>query len=453
MLTSGAMTSADDAKTESYTRGPAFQAPTSFEVRVAKGIDAGAKIHVDRSDPSRQLVGTSPACSFRLTDKRVSRRHAAFEPLGDHLQLTDLKSTNGVFVNGVRIVTALLGGGEHIVMGDSELTLAPSETVLAPQTSAALGFGRVMGASEAMRRLYPVCERLARSSVPILIEGETGTGKELLAESLHEQSARSQGPFVVFDCSTISPSLLEAKLFGHERGAFTGAANTRKGVFELAHGGTIFIDEIGDLDVSLQARLLRAIERGEVSRVGSERWMKVDARVIVATRRDLDRAVQDGSFRDDLFFRLAVGRVELPPLRSRHGDVPLLAFHFWRQGDPTVPFPPHLVAQFERYSWPGNVRELQNTVARIRALGDLAEPMPLESGAGAPSSGAAPDFVQEILERDLPLSHAKLELARRFEPLYLARALDRSGGNIPKAAENSGVARRYFNLLVARHRE
>ena len=425
----------------------------SFQLLVIEGPDEGMGFTVDGTAPGRTLAGTSTACEIRLTDASVSRRHAAFDVEGSCLRVTDLASKNGTKVNGVRVFDGLLLGGEIVKLGATTCRVDRLPGTHAGRLTLRQSFGKLIGGSDRMRRIYPLCERLSRTEVSVVIEGETGTGKEVLAESIHEMGDRADGPFVVFDCSTISPSLLEAKLFGHERGAFTGAASSRKGVFELAHGGTIFIDEIGDLDVGLQARLLRAIERGEVSRVGSERWMKVDARVIAATRRDLDRAVQDGSFRDDLFFRLAVGRVELPPLRSRHGDVPLLAFHFWRQGDPTVLFPPHLVAQFERYPWPGNVRELQNTVARIRALGDLAEPMPFETGADAPSAGAAPDFVREILERDLPLSHAKLELARRFEPLYLARALDRSGGNIARAAENSGVARRYFNLLVARHRE
>ncbi|MGH7270919.1 MAG: sigma 54-interacting transcriptional regulator, partial [Polyangiaceae bacterium] len=193
------------------------------------------------------------------------------------------------------------------------------------------GFGRMLGRSAEMRRLYPLCARLAQSEVSVVIEGETGTGKEVLAEALHEASLRAAGPFVVFDCAAVAPSLLESALFGHERGAFTGALAQRIGIFEQAHGGTLFIDEIGELDALLQPKLLRAIERGEVQRVGSSRWEKVDVRILAATRRNLDREVHAGRFRDDLFFRLAVVRIELPPLRERHGDVAVLSAHFWGQ--------------------------------------------------------------------------------------------------------------------------
>jgi DNA-binding NtrC family response regulator len=289
---------------------------------------------------------------------------------------------------------------------------------------------------------------LAKSDVPVLLEGETGTGKELLAEALHEASARANGPFVVFDCSAISPSLVESQLFGHERGAFTGAAQMRKGVFELADGGTLFIDEIGDLDIALQARLLRAIERGEVCRLGSERWIKVNVRILAATRRDLDREVQAGRFRDDLFFRLAVARIELPALRRRHGDIALLSRQFWDAlGGKGRPLPYELFERFEEYAWPGNVRELYNAVARSLALGDLAE------FDTPPSDDAShePDVVDRIIDLDLPLPRAKQRMMAEFERRYVERILSRHAGDARRAAEASGIARRYFNLLRARH--
>lgn len=180
-----------------------------------------------------------------------------------------------------------------------------------------MSFGRLLGGSPAMRRLYPLCERLAGSTVPIVIEGETGTGKEQLAEALHEQSSRADKPFVILDCTTIAPNLIESELLGHEKGAFTGAMRTREGVFERANGGTLLIDEIGDLPLELQPKLLRAIERGVITRVGGSKPVVVDVRLLAATRRDLDREVQLGRFRDDLFHRIAVARVELPPLRER----------------------------------------------------------------------------------------------------------------------------------------
>ena len=233
-----------------------------------------------------------------------------------------------------------------------------------PSLSLSRGFGRVVGGSPDMRKLYPLCERIARSDVSVVIEGESGTGKEVLAEALHEASARAGAPFIVFDCTTVAANLVESELFGHERGAFTGAVSSRRGVFEQAQGGTLFLDEIGELELPLQAKLLRALERREVRRVGGDTWIKIDARILAATRRDLDREVQEGRFRDDLFFRLNVARIELPPLRRRTGDVQLLAEYFRKQlGGGDEPLPYEVVQRFERYDWPGNVRELRNAVA------------------------------------------------------------------------------------------
>ena len=318
------------------------------------------------------------------------------------------------------------------------------------EVPSATAFGRVVGSSTAMRMLYPSFAKLAATDVPVLIEGETGTGKEVLAEAIHEVGPRAQGPFVVFDCTAVPPNLVESELFGHERGAFTGAVSTRKGVFEQATGGTLLIDEIGDLDLSLQPKLLRALERAEVRRVGGDRWIKVDVRVLAATRRDLDREVQDGRFRDDLFFRLVVARVELPPLRLRHGDVAVLARHFAALlgGDPDA-LPYELLDRFEHYRWPGNLRELANAVGRYLALGDDGLP----GGRQPAATSAARDPIESILALELPLTLARQRLVAEFEKRYVAAVLARHGGNIARAAAASGIARRYFNLLLARQRD
>jgi DNA-binding NtrC family response regulator len=310
-----------------------------------------------------------------------------------------------------------------------------------------------------MRRLYPLCERLAQSRFPLIIEGETGTGKEVLGESLHELGPRAAGPFVVFDCTAVPPNLMEAELFGHERGAFTGAVMARKGFFEQAHGGTLFIDEIGDLEIAMQAKLLRAIERSEIRRLGGE-VVQVDVRILAATRRDLDAEVQVGRFRDDLFHRLAVARIELPPLRRRRGDIPVLASHLCEQlgGDPQL-LPREIVARWEDYGWPGNVRELRNTVARHLALGELANLDPehwsqtLRKVADA-AAGAEPPSVDDLMEEvlRLPLGEARQRLVDEFERRYIARMLQNNGGNVTRAAESAGVARRYFQTIKARHR-
>jgi DNA-binding NtrC family response regulator len=295
-----------------------------------------------------------------------------------------------------------------------------------------------------MRRLYPLCQRLARADIPIVIEGETGTGKELLAESIHEVSARAQEPFVVFDCTAVPPTLMESALFGHERGAFTGATSSRQGVFEQADGGTLLVDEVGELETSLQSKLLRAVERSEVQRVGANRWTKVNVRVIAATRRNLDREVEAGRFREDLFFRLAVGRVELPALRARHGDVELLARHFWLTlgGVPDVQLE-RFVVRFADHAWPGNVRELANTVARQLALGELADARDMQSDSSA-------DFIQAVLARNLPLPRAREQVVAEFERRYVERVLSLHGGHVGRAAAASGIARRYFEIVRAR---
>jgi DNA-binding NtrC family response regulator len=289
----------------------------------------------------------------------------------------------------------------------------------------------------------------------VVIEGETGTGKEALAESIHEMGPRAQGPFVVFDCTAVPPSLVEAELFGHERGAFTGATSARKGVFEQAHGGTLLIDEVGDLDLSLQPKLLRAIERFEVRRIGGDKWMRVDVRVLAATRRDLDREVQAGRFRDDLFHRLAVARIELPALRSRIGDVAVLATHFWQEmGGDARAIPRDLMQKWEDYDWPGNVRELKNTIARQLALGDLADVRPERASlppAPPPATGApAQDAIDRFVDMGLPYPQARDRILDEFEQRFVARVLAMHGGDVARAAAASGIGRRYFQKLKAR---
>jgi transcriptional regulator with GAF, ATPase, and Fis domain len=388
----------------------------------------------------------------------VSRRHVSLEFTPRGLRVTDLDSTNGTLVNGVAIGEAYVLGGDRVRVGETMLFVERGDVPSASLT-ADVRFGRMLGASEAMRRLYPLCTRLATSDVPVLIEGETGTGKEVLAEALHEAGPRAQGAFVVFDCTAVPPNLVESTLFGHERGAFTGAVASRAGVFEEAHNGTLLIDEIGEFDLPLQPKLLRAIERGEVQRVGSNKWTHVDVRIIAATRRDLDREVQAGRFRDDLFFRLAVGRIELPPLRHRTGDIGLLAERFWeRLGGRGKPIPAGVLQRFEDYRWPGNVRELHNAVARVLALGDEA----LKGGGVGQEVGASPErrpatgeiavIIDDILEADLPLQRAREAVVHEFERRYVERVLARHGGNVVRAAEASGIARRYFQILRARYK-
>ena len=418
--------------------------PTAtFRVRVVEGAEQGLEAMVDGVDPAQVLVGQSEACHLRITDLHASRRHCSLETVGDRLRLTDCNSTNGTFIGALRVFDVGLVGGELVRVGSTVLAIERVGQV-AHSVVTTTGFGAIIGASHEMRRLYPLCEKLAAADVPVIIEGETGTGKEVLAESLHEAGPRARGPFIVFDCTSVAPSLAESELFGHERGAFTGAVAMRRGVFEQAHGGTLLIDEIGDLEATLQPKLLRALERGEIRRVGSERTIKVDVRVLSATRRDLDHEVQERRFRDDLFHRLAVARIELPPLRKRKGDVMTLAYHFCEQlGASPERLGGALLSRWDDYAWPGNVRELRNAVARHLALGDLAE-VNLKSAPAEPTSA---DYLEHVLAQGLSLPAARQKVVDEFEQRYVARVLAAHGGNVTHAARASGLGRRYFQEL------
>jgi two-component system response regulator HydG len=398
---------------------------------------------IDPATPT-VLAGTSPACAIRVQDHTVSRRHCAFELDGVSLRLCDLGSTNGTFIGSVRIDEAHITSDEYVTIGATQLRVQRTTTATRPPPVAS--FGGLIGASRAMRALYPLCERLSNADIPVVIEGETGTGKEVLAEALHALGPRAAKPFVLFDCTAVLPSLMESELFGHEKGAFTGAVSARKGVFEQAAGGTLFIDEVGDLDLALQAKLLRAIERSQVRRVGGDRWMEVDVRILAATRRNLDREVQMGRFRDDLFHRLAVGRIELPPLRRRTGDVRVLAETFCEQmGAPPTALDEALLTQWESDAWPGNVRELRNAVARRLTLGALEQ-----TRADPEENPADADSISAVLELRLPLVEARQRVVDSFERRYVRFMLERSAGNVVRAAAASGVARRYFQILKAR---
>ncbi len=417
-----------------------------FELQVVEGLDSGASLRMTR-ESGRVFVGQSESCELRLSDPSVSRRHLGIDLVPGGLRVVDLGSTNGTFVDRLRVHDAVLYGEEMIQVGNTLLRVALRSA--APKgPPPATGFGALLGTSEAMRRIYPLCGRLAQTDLPVVIEGETGTGKEVLAESLHAEGPRNDQPFVVFDCTAIPPSLVESELFGHERGAFTGAVAARKGVFEVAHGGTLLIDEIGDLDPSLQPKLLRAIERLEVRRVGGDRWIRVNVRVIAATRRDLDREVQAGRFRDDLLHRLSVARVELPPLRRRIGDVEYLAQVFWQKlGGAPQALPRPLLARWVDYEWPGNVRELRNAVARFHALGEMAGMRQSSSSHEPRALGLELD---ELLK--LPFVEARDRLLEDFERRYVERWMSAAGGDVGQAARASGIGKRYFQKIRARHR-
>jgi DNA-binding NtrC family response regulator len=423
-----------------------------FLLVVTAGPGKGSTFVVPAGEATRVYLGKSQASHVRIDDPLVSRRHAALEVARNRLRITDLESTNGTRLNGTEIVDAFGKAGDTLTIGNTSLRIDRRVAERRDSTPVqASRFHHLLGECPEMRRLYPLCERVAKSDVPVLVEGETGTGKEVLAESLHEASSRADKPFVVFDCTTVPPALVESVLFGHEKGAFTGAVATRRGVFEQAHGGTLFIDEIGDLEFSLQAKLLRAIERHDVQRVGGSTWIKSDVRIIAATRRDLEKEIQAGRFRDDLFYRLAVVRLELPPLRRRGEDIERLARSFWAQlGGADEDFPLVFLQRWEGHPWPGNVRELLNRVAHWRALGDLEDEDPTVETSPGTAKAESRDPIEEVLDASASFADAKEMLTRKLERRFLERALAKHDGNVSKAAAATGVNRRYFYVLRSR---
>ncbi len=340
--------------------GDAEDAPPPVRLRVR----AGGR---ERTVPVTQagvLVGKEPTCDAPIDDPFVSTRHLRIEPQGGRWAVVDLGSTNGTFISGARVSRAELPLGVPVQLGDAEIVLEPRE---APEPPRVESFESMLSRDAGMRQVFELVERVGASEAAVAILGETGTGKELVARALHARSSRKDGPFVPVNCSAIAESLIESELFGHEKGAFSGADRMRKGAFEEADRGTIFLDEIGELPLDLQPKLLRVLELGEVKRVGASRPITVDVRIVAATHRDLHARVRAGKFREDLFYRLCVVPITVPPLRQRKGDVRTLAEAFLARAAPrglALRWSPEALARLEGYDWPGNVRQLKNVVQR-----------------------------------------------------------------------------------------
>ena len=339
---------------------------------VVNGGDAGKDTMLQKALVS---IGTLPENDLVLTDHTVSRRHAVVEEKADGYVIRDLNSTNGTFLDGVRVREAYLTPGSVIRLGQTEISFSPLEERIEILQSDADRFGELIGSSSPMQEVYGILERIAPTDVTVLLEGETGTGKELAARAIHGFSRRAGSPFVVFDCGAVAPNLIESELFGHEKGAFTDAVKSRQGAFELADGGTIFLDEIGELSLDLQPKLLRALDQRETKRVGADKPVPVNVRVVSATNKDLEKEVKAGRFREDLFYRLSVVRVYMPPLRKRKEDIEtiteyLLAGISSDIGKKVNGLSPEAAAALMAYSWPGNVRELKNVLGRAAALSD-----------------------------------------------------------------------------------
>jgi DNA-binding NtrC family response regulator len=397
------------------------------------------------------VVGADPSADVPLTDPAVSRRHCTIVPTDAGFEVADLGSKNGTFLDGVRLTSATVPVGAVLRVGTSLLQLMPDEVALDIPPSSSASFGELYGDSPAMRQVFAILERASASNASILFIGESGTGKELAARAVHEHSARRTAPFVVFDCGASTETLIESDLFGHRKGAFTGAVADRAGAFAQAHGGTLFLDEIGDLPLALQPKLLRMLEAGEVTPLGAPKSERFDVRVVAATHRILWDEVGRGAFRGDLYYRLAVVEVHLPPLRQRPGDIPELVRRFLAaHGSSTdaVGSSGNL-DRLAAYHWPGNVRELRNVIARAVALsapGTPFEKMPvmLRSSPGAAAAG------EPRVQADRPFHEAKDELVGRFEREYLEDLLKKSGGQMAEAARRAGLERKYLYRLLER---
>jgi DNA-binding NtrC family response regulator len=423
-----------------------------FRLQVVSGPDKGLE---KISDGQELSIGTANSNHLILTDRAVSRHHCLIQATDTGFLLRDLGSKNGTTLGGFRVLGGYLGPGAILSMGESTLRFEPLADEIVEPLADEERYGRVLGLSTSMRRVFAALPRIAGSDSTVLIDGETGTGKGLLAEVLHQKSPRAKGPFVVVDCSSIPPSLIEAELFGHAKGAFTGADRARPGAFEGAAGGTIFLDEIGELPLDMQPKLLRALEERVVRRVGSLDPVKLDVRVVAATNRDLRREVNRGAFRSDLFYRLNIVRIRLPPLRERREDIPMLIAHFYEQfargGDPRPPA--ELVAAFTRQDWPGNVRELRASVERAILMQDPA--LWFEANLGA-SPGAPPPAPIEGFdyEDDLALGSfraAKERAVARWERGYVETLIRQNGGNLSRAARAARTDRNHLRELLRRH--
>jgi transcriptional regulator with PAS, ATPase and Fis domain len=414
-----------------------------FHVTVLKGPDAGASFSSKRE---RTAIGTHESADVVLHDQAVSRFHCELVPEGGRIRIRDLGSKNGTVVDGLTVLDGYLRQTSTIGLGRTELRVELQRGELSLPLSEREGFGLLVGRSVAMRRVFAMLEDAAKSDATVLVEGETGTGKELVAESIHKESERREGPFVIVDCGAVPAELLESELFGHERGSFTGASAARKGAFEAASGGSIFLDEIGELPLELQPKLLRALERREVKRVGADTYQPVDVRVIAATNRSLRQEVNERRFRADLYYRVAVLEVQLPPLRDRLDDLPLLVGVLGQHlrsgagGDGFDLAAPSFVAELGRHAWPGNVRELRNYLERCVAH---RRPLPLEAG-GALGAASAEDL-------DAPFKLARDRALAAFERRYLEHVLQRTGGNAAAAARTAGLDRAHLYRLLWRH--
>lgn len=427
-------------------------------------------------DQSAITIGAMDDNDMTITDETVSRYHCRLLQENDAYIVQDLGSTNGTFVNGVRVREAYLTPGCELRLGNCRTTFRAFNEAVEITASAAQQCGDIIGRNVRMREIFGMIEKISATGATVIIEGETGTGKELVAQEIHRQSRRADKPFVVFDCGAVPESLIESELFGHEKGSFTGAIMTRQGLFEMAQGGTIFLDELGELSIDLQPKLLRVLEQREVRRVGSSKSIPIDVRVVAATNRVLEDEVRAGRFREDLFYRLSVVRIMLPPLRDRAEDISLLVRSFLQNARYNRDannktrirhISPAAMRALESYQWPGNIRELVNVIERACSFADndtidiqdlpevLINQFRDQQSTITPASHTQAADAHHVPDpsalRDMAFKVAKEEWISSFEKDYILALLKRNAYNISHAAREADIDRKYFRKLMKKY--
>jgi len=407
--------------------------PGQLRLRITR---EGTPARTETFTGERIACGRSTINDFVLEDDSLSATHFSLELDPRGIRLIDRSSTNGTWFRGARVSEIWIPPGETFTAGDYHFEVLGTDTVEVPVLTAT-HFHGMYGESSAMREVFAQLARLADTDLDLFLEGETGTGKEMAARALHAESPRADRPFVVLDCAWLSHSLAEETIFGHARGAYTQANEDSAGCFEVAHGGTLLIDEIGELPLDIQPRLLRVLDRREVQRLGERRWRKVDVRVIAATNRDIRKMVGDGSFREDLYFRLMEETIHLPPLRNRDKDIDYVADRLLEglseERGSTFSLSKSAKKKMLQHRWPGNVRELHKVLRRASRLAasPLLSPEDIRINSTGPS-GIATGWTS------LPIGEAMYSMERE----YLSRLLDDTRGNLTKASECAGMTRK-----------
>jgi DNA-binding NtrC family response regulator len=408
------------------------------------GPSAGRAFAVTRATAT---VGRHPTNDFVVDDPRVSGTHLELQRSGDRVRVRDVGSTNGTWLGTHRVVDVELTTGAELTIGDSLLRLDVDQAAAPAPAADRESFGQLVGRSAVMRELFATLERIASKELAVLVQGETGTGKEEVARAIHLASPRMNGPFVVIDATALPESLAESLLFGHEKGAFTGAHERRIGFFEAARSGTVFIDEVGELPAVLQAKFLRVLERREVIRVGGHTPLPIDVRVLSATNRDLRNAIDKGKFREDLYFRLAQVRVFVPPLRQRVEDLPLICAKLIARAGSDAMIDVEALDHLSSMPWPGNVRELNNVLLRASALA-LDGVIRRQDVAGEGEGFRGTPDERSALDLSGTFAQAKERAIERFERAYLSLLMKRCQGNLSAAARQADVARHHLRDVL-----